>query len=90
MRHFRLAVIFLPVALAACQSTILPDDKIKSETARVLNVAPDQVTISNRSSEGISDTSYIASASGRTYSCTINGGTVLSFGMSNTPVCTAR
>ncbi len=90
MRYLRLAIACLPVALAACQSTILPDDKIKSETAQVLNVTPDQVTISNRYSEGISDTSYIASAAGRTYACTINGGTVLSFGMSNAPVCTAR
>ena len=90
MRYLRFAAVLVPVVLAACQSTILPDDKVKSETARVLNVTPDQVAISNRHSEGISDTSYIASAAGRTYACTINGGTVLSLGMSNAPVCTPR
>ena len=90
MRHLRVALAFVPIILAGCSSTILPDDKIKSLTATVLGVSPDQVAISSRNSDGVSDTSYLATANNRTYSCTINGGTVLSFGMSNAPVCTPR
>ena len=90
MRHLRLALAIVPILLAGCSSTILPDDKIKSQTATVLGVSPDQVAISGRNSDGVSDTSYIATAGSRTYSCTINGGTALSLGMSNAPVCTPR
>ena len=90
MRYSRSALVLAPVALASCSNTMLPDDKIRTETASVLGVAPDQVAISSRNSDGVSDTSYLATANNRTYSCTINGGTVLSLGMSNAPVCTPR
>ena len=90
MRHLRFALALVPIALAGCANSILSDDKIKSETAGVLGVAPDQVAISGRSYDGVTNTFYTASAGGRNYACTINGGTVMSFGMTNPPTCNPK
>lgn len=74
--------------LSACQSTLLSDDRIVSNTAGVLGVSPADLTIANRRSDGATNTYYTATArSGRAYACTINGGGVLAMGLVNPPTC---
>ncbi len=90
MRRFHLALILAPIALSGCASTILSDDRIKTNTASALGVSPDQITISDRKYDGMTNTYYTASAAGRTYACTINGGTVISMGITNPPTCTLK
>lgn len=90
MLYIRFALVLAPITLVGCASTILSDDKIKSETAGVLGASPDQVVISNRTYDGMTNTFYTASSGGRTYACTINGGTVMSFGQTNPPTCNPK
>lgn len=90
MRLIRTALILAPLALSACANTILSDDRIQSSTAGVLGVSPEQVTISNRRYDGMTNTYYTANTAGRSYACTINGGTVLSLGIVNPATCTPR
>lgn len=90
MRFIRPVFLLAPIALAGCASTILSDDRIKSNTALALGVSPEQVTISNRNYDGMTNTYYTASTGSRTYACTINGGTVMSMGITNPPTCTPK
>jgi hypothetical protein len=88
MKPIVLSVLGL-VFLSACQSTMLNDDRIASQTAGVLGVPAPQITISDRASQGPTNTSYIAhdTKSGATYACVINGGGLLAAGMTNPPSC---
>ena len=76
------------LALAGCQSTLLSDNRIALDTAGVLQVAPDYVTISNRRSDGASTTYYTAKTrGGREYACIITGGGIPALGQVNPPSC---
>ncbi len=90
MRHLRLALVLVPFAVAGCANSILSDDRIRTNTASTLGVSPDQITISDRKYDGMTNTYYTASAAGRNYACTINGGTVMSMGITNPPTCTPK
>lgn len=90
MRRLRLALALAPIALSGCANAILSDDRIKTNTASALGVSPDQITISDRKYDGMTNTYYTASAAGRSYACTINGGTVISMGITNPPTCTPK
>jgi hypothetical protein len=75
------------LVLASCAESLLSDERIKSNTAGVLGVPVNQLTISDRRTE-VTNTYYIATtSSGARFACTINGGTVLAAGMVNTPTC---
>lgn len=77
--------------LAGCQSELMSDDSIASNTAGVIGVPVSDVTITDRRSDGPTNTYYIAhTKSGATYACTINGGGLLAAGMTNPPSCTRR
>ena len=75
-------------SVSACQTEMMSDDRIVSNTAGVLGVSPDELTISERRSDGATNTYYIAvTRSGRKYACTINGGGLLAMGLVNPPTC---
>ena len=74
-------------ALSGCANAILSDDRIQSNTAMALHVSPERVQISDRRYDGGVDTFYVATVGRRSYSCVINGGTVMSLGMTNAPQC---
>ncbi len=88
------AVLATAVALgclAGCQSELMSDASIASNTAGVIGVPVSDVTITDRRSDGPTNTYYIAhTKSGATYACTINGGGLLAAGMTNPPTCTRR
>jgi hypothetical protein len=75
------------VMCSACQTTLLSDDRIASSTAGLLGVATTEVSISNRRTDGPTNTVYTATTKKGTYACVINGGGLLAAGITNPPVC---
>lgn len=82
------AAVALAASVGACVGTkmLVPDSRLASQTAGVLGVAPEAVTISNRRGAG-TNTYYTATVGDRTYACILNGGSVMTFGMVNPPMC---
>ncbi len=89
--RFLVAVGVISVSLlAGCASTMLSNERIASETAGALGVSPDELTIQNRRTE-MTNTNYIAKTkTGKEYTCIINGGNALTFGMVNPPMCSKK
>lgn len=80
------------IFMSACagglgQSQILGDDKIVSETAGVLGKDASDLTLSDRRSSGLNTYYSVTTSSGEKYNCVLNGGTVLSLGLTNPPLC---
>jgi len=81
------ALLAVGALLSACQTEILSNDRIASNTGPVINVRPDQFTITDRYSDQ-TNTYYTARTNaGVTYACIINGGGLLAAGMIDTPTC---
>jgi hypothetical protein len=81
------ALLAAAASLSACQTELLSSDRIASNTASVINVRPDQVTIADRYSDQ-TNTYYTARTNaGASYACVINGGGLLAAGMVDTPTC---
>jgi hypothetical protein len=76
--------------LTACANSILSDDRIRNNTALALNQPESNVTISDRHYDGMTNTYYTARTSRGTFTCVINGGTVLSAGIVNPPQCNPK
>ena len=80
-----LAVI---LGLSGCQDQLMSDDRMRSSIAGVLGVPPSSVTLTDRRSDGPTNTHVLAHvAGGKTYACTVNGGGMLALGMMNPPTC---
>lgn len=95
MKFERIAKFYLVVAsgllVSACQSVMLSDDRIVSNTAGVLGVSPADVTIFDRRTDGPTNTYYVAKTKrGIEYACVINGGGLLAGGMTNPPICNRK
>jgi len=76
--------------LAGCASQMLSDDRLRANTAGILGVSADQISISDRV-EQVPNTYYTAAIKdGRKFSCTINGGGILAAGMTNPPACAPK
>ena len=81
------ALLAAGALLSACQTEMLSNDRIASETGPVINVRPDQFTITDRYSDR-TNTYYTARTSaGVTYACIVNGGGLLAAGMVDRPTC---
>jgi hypothetical protein len=72
--------------LAGCQATLYSNERVRADTAGVLGVAPESVTIDNRRSSGAT-TYYTAEVKGQKYACSTIGGSIMNFGMSVPPSC---
>lgn len=78
------------LALGGCASTMLSNERIASETAGILGVSPEELSIQNRRTEA-TNTYYVArTKTGKEYACVINGGNALTFGMVNPPSCNSK
>lgn len=83
-----LACLGMVVMMSGCADTLLSDSRLRSNTAMALGQPDDAVTITNRRFDGITNTYYNARTPRGTFTCVLNGGTVLSAGMVNAPRCT--
>ena len=93
-RHLLLSTL-LVASLTACsavatKTNTLSDERILSETGGVLGLSPSDLTLVDRRTEGVNTYVTLKASHGKTYSCTVNGGNLFSFGMTNPPVCNAR
>jgi hypothetical protein len=88
--EFVLAITVMS-ALSGCASQLLTEDRLLSNTADVLFVKPSDLTITERK-EKVPNTFYVATINktGRQYNCIVNGGSVLTLGITNPPMCNPK
>jgi hypothetical protein len=93
-RAVRTIVVFgsLGIAMAACQTmaqktNVLSDSKILSDSAGVLGYQAGDLTLLSRNTVGTNTYANIQAKDGKKFHCMINGGNLLSFGMTNPPTC---
>lgn len=87
MRKLAFVPLAAVLAVGGCADKLLSDDSIRASTATVLNQPAASIRIADRRYDGATNTSYTATTPHGTYRCTINGGTVMAFGMTNPPQC---
>jgi len=75
------------LTLSACASTLLSDDRLKSNLAGALGVQPGDLTIESRREQTPNTYVDVKTAAGKEYSCIVNGGGLLAAGMVNPPIC---
>ena len=74
----------------AGNTNMLTDERIRSEVGGALGVKAEEVTIVDRRTEGTNTYVNVKTANRQSHACIINGGNMLSFGMTNPPVCSRR
>jgi hypothetical protein len=83
-----LAVFGIGILLSGCQAQMMSDSRMSSAIAGTLGVPASDVTLSDRTTQGPTNTSVIATLSdGKRFACTVNGGGLLAAGMMNPPTC---
>lgn len=83
------------ITLGGCSSIAgstnsLSDDRLKSEAAGALGLSPSDLTLLNRRTEGTNTFYAVKGKDGKEFACTLNGGNLLSFGMTNPPSCSRK
>lgn len=86
------ACVPLLLQAAACtsvaeKSNMLSDERVIAESAGTLGLAPADLKLLSRHTSGTNTFATLRGRDGKEYSCTINGGNLLSFGMTNPPSC---
>ena len=74
----------------AGNTNMLTDERIRSEVGGALGVRAEEVTIVDRRTEGTNTYVNVKTGNRQSHACIINGGNMLSFGMTNPPVCSRR
>ena len=82
------APLLAAAALTGCADQMLSNDRAVSSIAGQLGVQPADVTVVSRTNDGPTNTVFLVEARGQgRFVCTINGGNVLTFGMTNGAAC---
>ncbi len=66
---------------------MLSDERLIAESAGALGLAPAELKLQSRHTSGTNTFAVLRGRDGKEYSCTINGGNLLSFGMTIPPSC---
>ena len=86
MKRSAVIIAVFELFLAGCGMQPITDESLRANTAGVLGVAPNDVTISNRNTQSM-NTYYIAkTTSGQEYACVFEIGDIYT-SMSDPPVC---
>jgi hypothetical protein len=86
-----LVIILVPISLlVSCTSTMLSNEKIISNTAGVLGVSEDNLTLVNRRSDTTTTYYGVRMQNGTNYICTMTGGGILAVGLTNPPTCNKK
>lgn len=93
--HQPLALIAVTTLLAACgtiaeNTNNLSDDSIAHQTAGVLGYAPSDLTVVSRRTSGVNTYVEIRADDGQSFNCIVNGGNLLSLGLTNSPSCAPK
>ncbi len=86
-------LLAISLALGGCavfEGSLVSDGTVQTRTAEALGLAAPDVTITNRTDD--SGTTYYTATtkSGTVYNCRMEGGTILSVGVADAPVCTKK
>ena len=79
--------VLLASTLVGCADQMLSDARIRDSLATPLGQSPSAIRISDRTSDGLTNTFVVARTPRGSYRCTINGGGVLAMGIVNPPSC---
>ena len=84
----RVALMTVALLLTGCADQMLGNDRATDSIAGSLGLAAADVHVVGRHSDGPTNTNFIVDtrANGR-FVCTINGGNILTFGMTNGAFC---
>ncbi|MCW5580591.1 MAG: hypothetical protein KIS72_04565 [Luteimonas sp.] len=74
----------------ASRTNALSHERILSKTGGVPGLSPADPNLVDRRAEGTNAWATRKDRSGRTRACAVNGGNLLSFGMTRPPVCQTR
>jgi hypothetical protein len=74
----------------ATNTNMLSDQTVKTDVAGVLGYAPSEITVISRRTEGNNTYATVKTSNGSQYGCVMSGGSILTLGMSNPPMCTKR
>lgn len=69
---------------------MLSDTRIISSSAGVLGLEPSQLTLVSKRVDGTNTYANLKAAGGKEFTCVINGGNLLSIGMTNAPMCSRK
>ncbi len=89
MHPFKPLLFALLASLSTgCADQMLGNDRIRDSIAGSLGLPASDLTIVDRRADGPTNTNVVVDArnNGR-YVCTINGGNIMTFGMTNAPYC---
>lgn len=83
------------LSISACttiaeRTNVLSDEDIRSKTAGTLGYPANSIIIVNRRVDGVNTFVVVRGADKKEFACTINGGNLLSMGMTNPPTCTPK
>ena len=84
------SLTFTACATIAGSTNMLTDDKIKSNTSGALGYAANDLSIIDRRTEGTNTYVNLKANDGKEFTCIINGGNLLTFGMTNPPLCNKK
>jgi hypothetical protein len=87
--------IVLVLGVAGCSTiasstNVLTDEKIKSQSAGALGYEPSELSIVSRRTEGTNTYVNLKATDKKEFTCVINGGNLLSMGMTNPPMCSKK
>jgi hypothetical protein len=92
--HVMKVLLFCLCSLATTQcdtlykhTNILSEDKIISESSGVLGYSPGDLTLVSKRTEGQSTFITLKAKDGKEFACVIQGGNVLTWGVSSPPDC---
>lgn len=90
-----LTLSLMAVAISGCstlagKTSMLSDDKIKSDAGGALGYLPADLSIVSRRTEGTNTYVALKGNDGREFNCIINGGNLLTMGMTNPPSCARK
>lgn len=85
----------LGMSVSACETVagktnMLTDDKLIAKSAQSIGVTPSSLQLVSRETDGTNTSAILKTNSGVEYHCLINGGNLLSFGMTNPAQCAKK
>lgn len=91
----KISLLFVLLSLSGCnliaeKTNMLSDDKIKSQTSGALGYSPSDITLVSRRTEGTNTYAVVKTNDNKEFSCILNGGNIMTFGMTNPPSCAPK
>ena len=86
MRRINIAML---AGMAGCADQMLPKIRAAASIAGNLGVQPGDITVVQRTNDGPTNTNFLVEARGLPgrFVCTINGGNIMTFGLTNGAAC---